>query len=289
MARYEMDSNQFGLILSLRGPWHTAIQDVLREHKIAQLQLWYSDGWRGVNLEFLERLPFLEGLYIWDQSGLDVSGVGALSNLKRLHMRIWNKPSKPVPFHRLVNLESCEMEWNPALGAVLECCSLRRLVVSDVRDVSIFDLRQLKQLEDFWLTRAPHVREIQLPRKSRLVEIVLRKLPSLKLVKTWAYAESLARVWLAECKQLDVANVAQAPAVRKLDLFNMGRIRSLRFVGNMPHLERLRLSGSTEIQDGALAFLTRLLSVKRVAFPRKARYDITAAEANRLIRLQRTT
>src|SRR5258708_2627860 len=119
MAKYELDSNIYGGLLRARGPWHKSLERIIKERNIMQLQLWYADGWRGPDLEFLERVPRLEGLYIWDQSGLDVSGVRFLTKLKRLYVMIWNKPSRPIPFDKLTMLESCEMEWNSALAAIV--------------------------------------------------------------------------------------------------------------------------------------------------------------------------
>lgn len=283
MAKPEIDSNRFGPVLKVRSRWGASLEKLLVVKNIKQLDLDYSNGWRGSDLNFLATLPYLEGLYIRDLSGLDVSGVQFASKLKRLHVHIWKKPSEAVTFERLGDLESCEIDWNPALQSVLICAGLKRLAISDMKGVPCLNLEVLTQLNEFWLTRAYGLTKVTFPRRNNLVEVVFRKIPSLCEVDSWAYAKNLDRLWITECKKLGISAIADAGAVRELDLFNMGPVASLNFVTALGNLERLRLSGSTEISDGRLAFLLNLPKLKSVTFPPKEHYDLLPEDAQKLL------
>ena len=78
--------------------------------------------------------------------------------------------------------------------------------------------------------------------------------------------------------------VADAICLKELDLFNMGRIDSLKFVEALPELERVRLSGSTEVGDGDLAVLTLHPNLKAAAFTPKNHYNITPIRVNEILR-----
>jgi hypothetical protein len=283
MAKPEIDSNEFGRVLKVRGRWDALLQKKLLEENIKQLELSYSNGWRGKDLNFLEQLPDLETLYIWDLSGLDVSGVQFLPGLKRLHVHIWKKPSQPLAFEKLASLESCEMDWNPALQSVLTCSWLKRLKISDMKGVPSLNLAMLSELNEFWLTRAYGLEKIRFPSQSNLVEIVLRRISALRGIDSWAYVKKLTRLWLTECKQLEISSISAAAAVKELDLSNMGPIPSLRFANDFRALETLRLSGSTEIRDGQLAFFTKLPKLKSLTFPPKGHYDLSPQKARELL------
>jgi hypothetical protein len=179
------------------------------------------------------------------------------------------------------------MQWNPALESVLRCKSLWELDISDMKKVPILDISELTQLRRFWVTRASGLKGIIFPEENRLTDVALRKIASLQTVHSWTYAESLTRLRLTQCHRLDVSTVAGARNLKELDLSNMATINSLKFIEDLKLLERLGLSGSTQIEDGDLIFLTTLPNLRSATFPPKRHYNLTPQEAARILHLKR--
>lgn len=273
MLDYVLEPGKFGEKLVLTGEWDDRLIGLMLERSCTELEINCARGFRGPDIAFLARVPFLTSLVLIAYHLADVAPIHSLHNLRAID--IGTRPEKgEVDFSQFPMLEDCGLEWRPKARSLFGCRSLRRLWLNKYSGHDCSAFRELSRIEDLYLASAPlyTIRELSVLTSLRTLGLYyLRKLASVEGVEGLAGLEVLD---VENCRLISsIEPVRGLTRLRRLTVADCGDIQTLEPLNGLPQLEWFLAWGSTSIVDGDLTPLTRLPRLVNVALMNRRHYS----------------
>jgi hypothetical protein len=228
------------------------------------------------DLAFLPRLPLRELDLVRFMPGTPIAPVNFVTGLTRLNISS-REYTGTLNLAGLTDLGDCFLEWGAGAESVLACSSLRFLYVTMFPGSDLTDFASLPKLRTL---RVGNSR--RLVRVGDLASAALRgvglyyctKLTSIEGLPTDHLVSFDAEV----CKAVtDWDVVAQSPALRYVGLQNLGPLPSIRPFEDAK-LEFFWFPESTDVQDGRVAWLGDVPTLRNTGFQNRRHYDATRQE-----------
>lgn len=226
------------------GRWRPGFEEVYRRHGADGVCVDAITVRGEPSLGFLRRLPSLRHLDLLAVDvPVDVATVAELVELESLRLN-WLATESPgaIDFSRLGRLQECVLPWHPAFASVLECESLRILVLCDARGLKELNLTGLPQLEELGLISCSALTSIRLSEQSTLLALEVTNCGRLRL--DWPrVGRDLRYLRLAGRIGFPVEEVAEAKALLYLwtELPSRCSPDLLDVLRDLPGLEGVRL------------------------------------------------
>ena len=176
----------------------------------------HDDGWRGLSLDFLRRLPNLRCLNLGIDVPLDITLLGELEGLEHLGLE-WRakEPPELVDFRRLDRLTECLISWHPVFGKFSSSGPSGSYGSSFAPGLKELDASGLPGLAELVLISCPALTRIDLSDQAKLLSLELADCA--KLVPNWArIATDLRYLSLGGKIGFAVAETAKAQALQYL-------------------------------------------------------------------------
>lgn len=246
------------------------------ENNIKGVIVSYDRGYRGQNVDFLSKYPWIEYLTIQYYGKIDLTGIHHLCNLRRLSLNIIANDTQLIDFSCFPFLEACYFDWRPKAKSIFDCKTLKELRVDKFRKPDLEDLGGLGNLELLRIGSSPikSLAGIEKLNLSRLDLVYLTKLESLQNIQ--GLAETLVSLEINTCKKISsIQEIGSLHHLEYLGINNCGDIDSIRPVKHLQHLERFDFWESTNVVDGDISPLLQLKKLKKIAFMGRPHYTHT--------------
>lgn len=272
MMDFDVEQGYFGERLVLRGEWNDDLIGYMLSRDIRELNVNYAKGFIGDDIDFLQYLPFLEGLGLLVYNIPDISEICSLHQLRVLDIACRDKT--PLDFSQFPALEICGLDWRRRSESLFGCTTLKRLSIhhySATDADSFVDLENLESLS-FVGGSVRDLTGLRVLRKLKMLGLYrLLYLASLKGVEDLTNLVSLD---IDTCRKLTSINeVRDLTNLLGLGVNNCGDIESLRAIEGLMKLQRLLFYESTNILDGDLSVLTRLPNLEDVRYMNRKHYS----------------
>jgi len=269
---FSIEPGVFGERLVLEGTWHDEIVDYMLTHKIVELNVNYARGFVGRNLDFLQSLPFLEGLLLLVYNITDISAIHNLHSLRSLNIACRDKT--PLDFSNFPVLEDCGLDWRSKSSSIFKCATLKNLYIEKYlgKDTELF--RDLINLEELSLVAGSVADLSGLGRLYKLRELGLYRLQSLTSLQGIEDLHELVILNIDTCRRLtSISEVQALSKLHRLQLTNCNDIESLQPIIRSRGLEEIYFHESTNIIDGNLSVLTHLPNLSKVSYKNRKHYS----------------
>lgn len=228
-------------------------------------------GWRNEPLTFLEELPGLTGLEIYDWDVRDVTPLEALSCLQTLGLQC--QFTSAPDFLSFSHLRNVFVTWRPKAEALLEHKSLIRLNVENYPGDDLTLLAQLSRLKELQLTSRKLSSLQGIDHLTSLTHLDLYACPKLNSIEQLKACHRLETLEIESCKQIETLNGIEALSeLKTLHLINCGKLPSLGPLAGLRELERFHFHDGTTIVDGDMSVLLELPNLVAVSFADKRSY-----------------
>ncbi|WP_143054000.1 hypothetical protein [Parapedobacter koreensis] len=107
------------------------------------------------DVNFLQNCSFVETLVIQRYGHIDLTGIHALSALKKLALNITANDKQPIDFSCFPQLEVAKFTWRPKAKSLFDCKSLRYLRIEKFNKRDLEDLGGLSNLEILKVVSSP--------------------------------------------------------------------------------------------------------------------------------------
>lgn len=264
-----------GLRFVLQAAWDDRFESTLRRHDIVGIVLSIGFGWPGGPLEFLRGFPDLRSLALmrWDHRDITV-----LASLKRLEWINLECQFGAFDFGALPNLRNATVRWRPGAGSLLRQPGLEQLLVQGYPHDDLRPLAGLQRLRHLGLSSRKLASLDGLADLGALRGLDLYNCPALADFSALGSAPALEVLEFNACRGVrSLEPMASLASLKRLKLEQSGRVASVRPLQGLKKLEELYLIGIT-VEDGDLAPLMSLPSLRRVAVARSRRHSHTSAQ-----------
>ena len=264
--------SSLGLRAVLRGAWSSSVLDELKRHDIKELELNSGKGWHGSDISFLSHFPDLRGLWILDQTLHNIEPIHDLKRLEALQLSAYYRTK--IRLNEFGRLRECVLEWGKGAESLFSCTTLEKLFVNRYPGSSIEPFLHLTGLQDLAIYSSP-VASLegigQLAQLRRLRLALLRKLSSLGGIEE---LKDLRDLTITTCRKIkDIGPVTGLTKLEILRLDNCGTLDSLHPLCALPNLRTLTFAATTNIRDGDLSPIKKLLSLEYLAFQSRKHYS----------------
>lgn len=268
--------NGMGPCLVLKAPWSDSFVDVIREQNISVLRLTESMGWKGDDISFLNKLQDvgLRGVEVYAWGVKDLTPLQFIPNLEYLGLQC--EFTKAPDFSKFDQLRICKILWRPKARTVFDCSGLKLLNVVNYPAGDLLDLELMTGLERLQITsrKLESLVGVESLKGLRILDLV--DCPKLALLAGIETCKDLQVVELENCKKvIDVSSLGELLSLRDVVLTDCGKIKSLQALANCRLLESLSFAGETNVEDGKLAPLLNIPTLKNMWFVDKRHYTHT--------------
>ena len=229
------------------------------------------------NIDFLHEFSFLKGISI-GLDGFDIRPLVECINLEEIDLPF--SYEGVIDFSHFPKLKELFINWrNIGSETVFRCKNLEKLTIFNYSGTSLIEFSELKKLKVLVLTDPKIINLAGVEELESLKEIEIngaRKLVSIDHIEE---CQKLHRVFIHGCKQIEELHpLMYLKNLRILNLDNMGRIPSIKFLQPLKQLEEFYMGGSTNVVDGDLKVLQNLRekgSLKKTIFTNRKHYSHT--------------
>lgn len=270
------DKQTGGRVMVLQGPWRNQYRSVIRGD-VLSLRLSHSAGWQAEPLGFLEELPNLRSIEIYNFDVKDVSPIWVLKNLECIGLEcFFNKCGDFSEFSRLTYFFG---RWRPSAKTIFSVRTLLHLNVTGYPYEDLQALQNLQELKVLMLTSRKLTALNGIEKFSALEKLDLHGCTQLKSLDGIENASNaLSFLWIDTCKRItDVNAIGLHGLVRVLRVTNCRSISSLCPLSNCTHLEELTFV-ETKIEDGDMSILLEIPRLRVTHFGNRRHYSHTHSE-----------
>lgn len=239
--------------------WGPDVVHFMSERGIEDLHLNQARGWRGSDISFLSKMPFVKCLSIIDSQINDLSPLYDLPRLKTLNLAVAART--PLDFTRFPSLRSVQLQdWSVRQwGSILQCDALEGLSLFEFSGPNLMLMHNLAALRALILVN-PGIRSVEgvedVPNLRFLRLDRARMLESLYGIGEKARLEVVVLDGLP--KLVDLSALSCLPGLRKLAISDCPKLQSLRALENAGNLEALMVWGRNDrLDDRDLRFLSK--------------------------------
>lgn len=256
------EKGPYGKRAVLTGPWVPGLETHLTRHGVAELELNMGKGWRGTDVDFIQLLPDLQALGIFDH--FYVKSVAAIHHLHKLRsLAVETYCRTPIDFSAFPLLEDCTLQWRARSWSLFDRVGLRRLAVIGFKKRTFEDFARLTNLEQLTILGAPLENVEGIGGLKNLTYLRIGNMYRLQSIQGLEGAEHLRELWIQDARHLtSLEGVEKLKELRRLQLDNCRRIESLKPLERLPSLNTVVLIESNVV-DGDMTPLLTLPALRR--------------------------
>jgi Leucine-rich repeat (LRR) protein len=276
----KLEKGKYGLHAALVTAWSDEMLSFLEDSHVLELELNDGKGWRGNDITFLEKLPWLQVLQVTKLQLPSVESIHYLHELRVLDVITYCRTE--IHFSAFPHLEECALEWRPKAKSLFDCITLKSLFVNRYKGKSTEPFGRLTNLESLAIYNAP-IEDLQgLVPLSKLRSLRLANLRCLGSLTGLERLTALEELEIDTCRKIQtIDEIGCLSKLRKLQLDNCGDIESLKPLAKLTELELVGFVESTNILDGDLSPLLKQKKLSRVAFRDRKHYSHRWEEIDR--------
>lgn len=234
------------------------INKILNEKKLNGIRI-FADLFRLSDISFLENFNCLKKLSISSVDDYDFAFLKKMTNLETLSIHCEGKNEIDLSCQK--SLKELYLKWRKKISNLDKCTELNDLTLIQFTEKELKKIGHLPKLNRLRILTGSIccLKEIQnYPGLKCLVLGPCRKLSSIGDLNGLMYLETLE---IESCKQItDYHLLNKLPELKSVTLHNCGDIDSIKFIENFPKLKLLSLTGDTNVVDGNLKPVKRLVN-----------------------------
>ena len=271
---YEVDAPDDLDGAMVAGSWSPELTRFLVESRIPALYLNTARGWNGNRGDygFLAELSQLKLLSLLASDALDLSPLERLSALERLSLQCATR--RKIDFAALPKLRSVSLTWWAGAASILAHHGVESLTLISPKPRDWAQLSGSTQLKKLRMMGG-NVAELDFLRGwPNLAQLELQPARALRRVSGVNSLPALRYLAIDEAHGIeDLDAIAGCKTLEALNLRDLGRIPTLRFLSDLTNLKVLFFSGSTNVEDGDLSFLDELPRLSMLHFAPRRHYS----------------
>jgi hypothetical protein len=200
------------------------------------------------DFNFLNDLPFLEGLSIASRVDPDYS---FLKNLKRLkYLNIMNEGSSTIDLSAQTELEDISLQWRKSIMNIEACVKLKSIGLIDWKEKNMNWFSHLQQLEEVVIKGGTIESIKELKGLNKIQRIVLGALRKLRDIDVLKELTSLKEIQFLSCPNIYNFDVLRyTHELETIRIVDCKTVRSIHFVVELHKLKKIALLGRTFVED----------------------------------------
>lgn len=240
-----LDSGCLGVIVSPRMGcvWNQSCENAYRQIGATGINLYDIGQAPGGSLKFINALPNCRSVSVAGGSrGIDLSPLAGNECIEDIRVEQFSKVGE-FDLSSLPNLRRCHIPLIPEVRSFLKCRKLISLWLDSGKYDGFLDLSEFDSLKEFKCGLVKKISGVRFNQKVRLLAL------GLFLMKDFEYIEPLNAVY-DELRVIDLAKVPKfginwLSKAKKAECVSLAlKLKSLRFLGELPKLQVLCLFGS---------------------------------------------
>jgi hypothetical protein len=242
--------------LAVVSNWSRSVEKLAKRFRIRGLNLNVDYKSEDASLDFLDGFPDLVDLSITGAWSIHWNRVESIRKLETLYLHCFTSAEDPhrIDFTRLENLTSCHLTWKSSWESVLQAKTLRSLAISEARALSELNCRPLESLTELRLLGCPALETISLADHTRLRALEING--SRKLNPDWErWGRDLEYLRIVGKVAFPLDELRRAKKLRRLSLFDAGRLPSAQFLRELPTLENLAVDPGVKMSNADRALV----------------------------------
>jgi len=253
--------------LEIAKGWRAELRRLWDRYPIEEVFLNGMFGWSDPDISFLRDLPNLKGLSLYPHSYFTWNTVEYLKALEELQMPVVpRRPEIVVDFSALQRLRRVRVHWWPEWSSLLTNGSVQSLAVQDSKKLRALECGAMTSLRELRLIRCDKCEILRLSASHKLLGLEVSLCPKFANVVPDSCLASLEYLWIHGPIAFDYLRVRNFSKLRQITLDNMGKLPSLRFLGELKNLDYLAFGLGTVVLDGDLTFLDHLPELKAASY-----------------------
>ena len=210
------------------------------------------------SFDFLNEYTFLTHLSIDSMDDHDWDFLHGLTNLKYLGVGTWG--DKLIDISKLINLENLSVIWRKKIIGLENCLNLKELFIYQYKEKDLSKLPSLNSLES--LRFSASIRDLNgINNFQNLKSLTLEVCRSLRSIYGIDVLKDLEKLSFSMCSKIyDYDALSNLPNLKFLELDDCKTIKSINFLNNLPLLDTIRITGSSNVEDGDLLPTQRIKS-----------------------------
>lgn len=265
------EPGKYGLRAVVCAPWSHRMRKEMQVRNVKEVELNAGKGWTGSDISFLSELPGLKSLIILDLGLHDVEPIHGLRELEALHISAYYRTK--IDLTKFPALRDCALEWGAGADSLFECTTLERLFVNRYPGKLIRPFLRLVNLQNLAIYSAP------IPSLSGIGMLASLETLKLALFRTLASLEGIQELKdmkaleISTCRKIiDIRPVNPLRNLEVLHIDNCGSIESLHPIAGLERLRSLSFVATTNIRDGDLSPIRKLLALESLRFQDRTHY-----------------
>ncbi|MFQ2342550.1 hypothetical protein ACK317_10355 [Aeromonas dhakensis] len=274
--------NGMGRCLVLTAPWSDSFTSIIDKENISVLRLSQSAGWSGNDISFISDLTCLSGVEIYSWGVKDITPLESISNLEYFGLQC--DFTKAPDFSMLKKLKVFKALWRPKAKTIFSCDELNLLNIVNYPSEDLAELNRMSLLRCLQLT-SKKIRTLSgIEELSSLSTLDLVDCPRLEDISGIDKCQHIEIVEIENCKRVyDIAMLSGLKNLKVVVLTDCGTVKSLRALAHSQSLESLIFIGDTTIEDGDLASLLDIPTLKEMRFANKRHYTHTREQVMEML------
>jgi hypothetical protein len=247
-------------------------REFMLSEEIKGLEINMSLGYPLLDINFLKEFTFITDLNIVHQPLKDTTVLNLLQKLQYLGLDSYFY--QPLDFDNFPDLHYCSLHWTQNAINLFSRTSLKELHLRSYQSKDLSHLSKLSELETFSLVQSPVSTIIDLKSLPNLKKLKLSLLRNLTSLHGIEYLKKLESLEIRNCAKIEsIEEMGNAVNLKELFLIDCKDIQSIKPISKLDKLDSLIFSGTTNIVDGNLKFLTQLKNLKKIIFQNRKHYS----------------
>lgn len=216
------------------------------------------------NLDFLNELNFIEGVYIIGNENFDLTPLYALTNLRVLGIE---KISTTLDFGRFPNLEVYGSQYSKKILNMGKCANLFWLWLDNYKEDDLYAIESLTKLKFLTLYKTSIINLLGIKEFKQLEVLSIDTANKLESLNGFTEANQiLEKIDIYRAKNLlDCSSLSRASGLKKIWIRKTGDLNNIDFIKGLPNLDEVVIDA--KINDGNLNLLKGIRNVSFREFP----------------------
>jgi hypothetical protein len=203
------------------------------------------------NINFLEKLDFLEHLDITSLENYNLSVLKYLKNLKSLSLNIPKNIS--INLTTLKSLNSLTINWRNEISGLEHCKELKEVCLVELEASDLSFLSSLIKIEKITIKTGTVTSLKGVENLKTIQSLIIQNCKRLNSVVPINGLNNLEYLKFDTCPKItDFSSLNDLPYLKDLEITDCKKITSIKFINSIPSLRKLVLLGNTDIEDGDL-------------------------------------
>ncbi|MCF3933420.1 hypothetical protein L1787_08360 [Acuticoccus sp. M5D2P5] len=266
------EDGELGARAILAAAWSLEAHQEIMRVRPAELELNTAKGWRGCDINFLEKYDWIQSFAIIDLRIEDIRPIIHLKNL--IDLKIITYCKTKLDFTKFPHLKRCSLEWRAGSQSLFDCVGLTNLFLNRYKGKSSSPFTNLESLESLAILNSSITELHGLSNLRHLLSLRLGNLTSLKALDGIENLTQLKHFEMEGCRAVrSLSPLSDLTSLIDLNVSDNGRLDSLSPLCGLPNLRTVLFFGSTNIVDGDLRGIFENRALSKVSFQNRRHYS----------------